>query len=128
MAKSHQPSSLIQQVDLRFQMPRTNDEVFESTNNPNDWFTAKFPEQAQQYGSAFMEGTYTDANGLKRFIPAYLNEDFFAAILGGDKELGHQVVWYPPEATFYFFDYRVEAFCVTTEEKLKVLLSNYLIR
>ena len=128
MAKSPATPSLIQQVDLRFQMPHTDEEASESTNNPNDWFTAKFPEQAQQYGPAFMEGTYTDANGLRRFIPTYLNDDFFAAILGGDKELGHQVVWYPPEETFYFFDYRVDAFCVTTEEKLKLLLSNYLIR
>ena len=128
MGKIHQAPSLIQRVDLRFRMSRTSDEVSENTNNPNDWFTAKFPEQAQQYGPAFMEGTYTDANGLKRFVPACLNEDFFAAILGGDKELGHQVVWYPPEETWYFFDYRVDAFCVTTEEKLKLLLSNYLIR
>ena len=93
MAKSSTASPLIQQVDLRFQMPRTTDEASESTNNPNDWFTAKFPEQAQQYGPAFLEGTYTDANGLKWFIPTYLNEDFFAAILGGNKDLGHQVVW-----------------------------------
>jgi hypothetical protein len=31
-------------------------------------------------------------------------------------------------SSFYFFDYRVDAFCPTTEEKLKLLLSNYLIR
>ncbi len=75
-----------------------------------------------------MEATWTDSDGLKRFIPAYLNEDFFAAILGGDKELGHQVIWFPPEEAWYFYDYRVDAFCQTTEEKLKLLLSNYLIR
>ena len=117
-------------MNVRFRLPSysSSDTADENANNPNDWFAAKFPEQVQQFGAAFMEGTYTDANGLKRFIPAYLNEDFFAAILGGDKELGYQVIWYPPEDTWYFFDYRVDAFCVTTQEKLKLLLSNYLIR
>ena len=126
MAKSNE-ASLMQ--GLRFRLPSYSTNSTEhGTNDPNGWFADKFPEQAQQYGAAFMEGTWTDADGLKRFIPAYLNEDFFAAILGGDKDLGHQVVWYPPEATFYFFDYRVDAFCPTTAEKLKLLLSNYLVR
>jgi len=98
------------------------------TNDPNKWFAERFPEQAEQYGCAFLEGTWTDTDGLKRFIPAYLNEEFFAAILGGDPRLGHRVIYYPPEDTFYFFDYRVNAFCPTTPEKLKLLLSNYLIR
>ena len=124
MAKSNEASISIQ--GLRLRMP--GGEVVESTNDPNRWYAGKFPEQAKQYGPAFMEGTWTDADGLKRFVPAYLNDDFFAAILGGDKELGHQVVWYPPEEKFYFFDYRVDAFCPTTEEKLKLLLSNYLVR
>src|SRR5438067_9483656 len=114
---------------VRYRMPRTSSVVVDDvTNDPNKWFADKFPEQAQQYGGAFLEGTWTDADGLKRFIPAYLNEDFFAAILGGNTELGHQVVWCIQEETFYFFDYRVDAFCPTTEEKLKLLLSNYLVR
>ena len=130
MGKSHQASSLIQPADLRFRLPCYSERntADESANNPNDWFIDRFPEQAEQYGPAFMEGTYTDANGLTRTIPAYLNDDFFAAVLGGDRSLGHQVVWYPPEGTWYFFDPQVEAFCPTTEAKLKLLLSNYLIR
>ena len=128
MAKSKQATQIMQQPNLRFRMPCTSNEVFENANNPNDWFATKFPEQVQQYGSAFLEGTWTDTDGLKRFIPVHLNEDFFAAILGGDKDLGHQVICSPPEETCYFFDYRVDAFCPTTAEKLKVLLSNYLIR
>ena len=125
MGKSHQTPLT---PTLRYRMPHTSDEVFDSANDPNQWFMDRFPEQAQQYGPAFMEGTWTDADGLKHFIPAYLNEDFFAAILGGNRELGHQVVWCPQEEMWYFFDYRVEAFCPTTEAKLKLLLSNYLIR
>lgn len=125
MAKSNEASiSSIQ--GLRLRMP--SGEVVEGTNDPNRWFADKFPEQAQQYGAAFMEGTWIDADGLKRFIPVHLNEDFFAGALGGDKSIGHQVIWFPPEETWYFFDYRVEAFCPTTEEKLKLLLSNYLVR
>lgn len=96
--------------------------------DPNRWFTERFPAQVEQYGPAFMEGTFQDGNGLKRWVPAYMNEDFFAAIIGGSPELGHQVVYYPQEDTFYFFDYRVDAFCPVSEEKLKLLLSNYLIR
>ena len=126
MAKSNQASLM---PSLRFRLPSYSSNGTEhGTNDPNKWFADRFPEQARQYGAAFIEGTYIDADGLKRFIPAYLNEDFFAAILGGDKNLGHQAVWYPPEETWYFFDYRVDAFCPTTEEKLKLLLSNYLIR
>ena len=125
MAKSNEASiSNIQ--GLRFRLPSYLTGI--PTNDPNRWFAEMFPEQAQQYGAAFIEGTWVDADGLKRFIPVSLNEDFFAAALGGDKSIGHQVIWFPPENTWYFFDYRVEAFCPTTEEKLKLLLSNYLIR
>jgi len=75
-----------------------------------------------------MEGTWTDGDGLKRFIPAYLNEDFFAAMLGGDGRLGHQIVYCCHEETFYFYDGRVDAFFPVGEDKLKLLLSNFLIR
>lgn len=131
MGKGNQASALTSPGGLRFRLPSCspNDTADESaTNDPNQWFADKFPEQVGRYGPAFMEGAWNDTDGLKHFIPAYLNEDFFAAILGGDKSLGHQVVWYPPEETFYFFDYRVDAFCPTTEAKLKLLLSNYLVR
>jgi hypothetical protein len=117
MAKSYE-------TPLRLRMPGGE----EFTNDPNKWFADKFPEQVVQYGAAFMEGTWTDADGLTRLIPVHMNDDFFAVALGGDKSSGHQVVWFPQEETFYFFDYRVDAFCPTTEEKLKLLLSNYLIR
>lgn len=124
MAKSDQ--TLIQQSQLRFRMPRTSSA--DSTNDPIKWFADRFSEATEQYGPAFLEGTWIDADSLKRFIPAYLNEDFFAAILGGDRRLGHRLVFYPPEDCFYFYDYRVDAYCPTTEEKLKLLLSNYLVR
>ena len=65
MAKSNEASINIQ--GLRLRMP--GGEVVESTNDPNMWFAEKFPEQAQQYGPAFMEGTWTDTDGLKRLHP-----------------------------------------------------------
>ena len=98
------------------------------SNNPNQWFADKFPAATEQYGPAFMEGAWADDNGLNRFIPTYMNEDFFGALLGGDSRIGIRVVYYPPEDAFYFYDYMVDAYCPTTEEKLKLLLSNYLIR
>jgi len=98
------------------------------TGNANEWFKEKFPDAAKTYGPAFMEATVVDPDGVKQFIPAFLNDDFFAGILGGDSRLGHKVVYFAPEDTFYFYDPRVDAFCVTSEEKLKLLLSNYLVR
>src|SRR5438093_11373494 len=104
MAKSNSTQISLQQPNqLRFRMPRTYGAARDDVcNDPNKWFADKFPEPAQQYGAAFLEGTWTDADGLKHFIPAYLNEDFFAAILGGDKRSGHRVVYFPAENTFYF--------------------------
>jgi len=127
MAKSNKTKIFTCEPVVHYRMPRIFRRVPDSASDPNRWFSDKFPEQAQQYGAAFLEGAYTDSNGLKRFIPAYLNEDFFAALLGGDKRLGHHVVYCLQEETFYFFDYRVDAYCPTTEQKLKVLISNYLI-
>ena len=114
---------------MRFRMPPTSNEAAtESVNDPNQWFAERWPEQAEQYGPAFLEGTWVDGDGLKRWVPAYLNDDFFSAILGENRSLGHQVVYFPAENAWYFYDFKVDAFCPTTEAKLKLLLSNFLIR
>lgn len=73
MAKNDARQIMIQQPQpFRVRMPQVgghqNDDVI--TNDPTKWFADKFPEQAQQYGAAFLEGTCTDAKGLKRLIPA----------------------------------------------------------
>lgn len=123
------PASMSKRAhDLLCWTPYESSAVSEETNRPNKWFAAKFPKQTELYGPAFMEVTLSDADKLDRIIPVYPNNDLFAAILGGDPDLGHQVLWYPPEATFYFFDSKVNAFCPTSEDKLKLLVSNYLIR
>ncbi len=71
---------------------------------------------------------HNDQYGFEIITPAFPNHDFFAGMLAGCKRLGYQVIYYPPEKTFYFYDYEVEAFCPTTEGKLRLLISNYLIR
>ena len=56
-----------------------------------------------------------------------MNDDFFAGLLGGDRNLGHQVVFYVPEQQWCFYDCQFDYFVPTTEEKLMILLSQYLI-
>jgi len=77
-------------------IPKTGN--FYPNLDPNEFFKRRFPEQTDKFGQAF-------------FGTEQLSADFFAAVLRGDKRLGHQVVWYAPEDTFYFHDFRVEAFC-----------------
>ncbi|MFZ4776924.1 MAG: hypothetical protein ACOYM3_16265 [Terrimicrobiaceae bacterium] len=91
--------------------------------SPNLWFHLRFPEQAKRYGNAFLEET-TDGG----VCPVLLNTDIFGAILGGEKGLGHQVVFCPWESQWYYHDPVVEAFCPTTTAKLQILASNYLIK
>lgn len=95
--------------------------------DPMEYFSMRFPDQTGRFGPAFFGSS---AVGLTRtiFIPDSINEDLFAAILGGDRRLGHQVVWSAEENTFYYYDFRKGAFCQTTEEKLNLLTSNWLIR
>ncbi|MEI7987385.1 MAG: hypothetical protein WCI55_17335 [Armatimonadota bacterium] len=97
-------------------------------NTPNGFFLDLFPQQTETWGPAFLEATYIDADGLTRNSPCEINTDFFASILGGDERLGHQTVYYAPEKSFNFHDYSERAFLPVAESKLKLLLSNYLLR
>ena len=94
---------------------------------PNQWFADKFPDQTLAFGSAFL---HAKRNSLDSdiCIPLFPNDDFFAAAIGGAKNFGHQVVYLPSEDVFYFYDYHPDAFCFVSEAKLKILLSNYMIR
>jgi len=96
-------------------------------HTPNHWFASKFPIQNRTFGRAFFEEHITNLQGSQFIRPSVLNEDFFAAILGGEKRLGHQMVHLPADG-FWFKDPRVDAFCPTSDEKVEVLLSNYFIR
>lgn len=118
------------QVRARLRLPNycDSDTVCDNVNDPNGWFTSKFPGAAAKYGAAFLETKCEDDELLIRTTPVILNEDFFASTLGGDRRLGHHVVFYRPENTFYFYDYREDAYCPTTEAKLQLLVSNHLVR
>jgi hypothetical protein len=79
---------------------------------PNAWLVQRYPEQFHQFGSPFLE--VSDAN---QTICASINTDFFAACLGGRRDLGHHVVYFEPECAFYFKD-SDNIFRSTTPEKL----------
>ena len=94
---------------------------------PSGWFSAMFPDQTLSFGTAFFEETARGISGSMVIRPSVINEDFFAAMLGGERRLGHKVVYLPGDG-FWFKDPRVDAFCPTTDKKVEVLLSNYLVK
>ena len=120
MAKETAP----QKPALSFSMPGAGDR----TNDPNGWFAERFPDAVDKFGPAFLEAFWIDAHLQKNVIPAHLNIDFFASVLGGDPRLGHQVVFHSQETRWYYFDPMVDAYVPTTEEKLQLLLSNILVK
>jgi len=94
---------------------------------PAEWFSKKWPRQASVFGCPFLETTCTDEYGFQTTNPIALNELFFASILS-DARLGHKVVYYTPDEQFYFRDVRENgAFKPTTEAKLRILISRYLL-
>lgn len=98
-------------------------------NTASEWFSKRWARQAEEFGCPFLEARYTDSNEEKHVNPIALNEIFFAGILAGDANLGHKVVFYTPDETFYFRDPREGGlFRPTTEEKLKTLLSLYMLQ
>jgi hypothetical protein len=97
-------------------------------STPGEWFAARFPEQAKTYGPPILEAVYADDDHGNRINAVALNEDFFAGVLGGDKQLGHHLVFYLPEQQFYFLDNRTGNYTPTSEQKLLLLLSQYLIQ
>jgi hypothetical protein len=113
---------------LRLPQFTSEDLQSETPHNPNLWFAKMFPLAARDFGPAFLQRTHDQGDGLPRFFPEELNIDFFASALGGDPLLGHRLVFYQPEETFYFFDPRLLCYCPTSEDKLVALLSSYLIR
>ena len=91
-----------------------------------EYFCLKNPEHARRYGPPVLEAVFTES-GLKRSQPIHLNEDFFCGVLGSDRRIGHHLVFYLPDQTFYFYDSRFDYYCRTSEEKVMLLLSQILI-
>lgn len=119
--KLKMPNPEMAERRLPFQAPNV------PLTEPNKWFADRFPEQTSNFGSAFLEAKISNIL-TDLYIPVFLNDDFFAAAIGGDRRLGHQIVYAEHEDVFYFFDYGVNAFCPVSEAKLKILASNLLIR
>jgi hypothetical protein len=94
----------------------------------SEWFSKRWPQQAETYGTPFLEAKFFDGDQEKHVNPIALNEIFFASILAGNQELSHKLVYYTPDEEFYFKDPREGGiFKPTTEEKLKTLLSLYIL-
>jgi hypothetical protein len=95
---------------------------------PSEWFSKRWHQQAETFGTPFLEAKFLDGNLEKHVNPIALNDIFFASILAGNQELGHKIVYYTPDEAFYFKDPREAGiFKPTTEDKLKTLLSLYIL-
>ena len=96
---------------------------------PSEWFSKRWPEQAETFGTPFLEAKLHDGDLEQHVNPLSLNEIFFASILAGSETMGHKVVYYSPDEEFYFKDPREGGiFKPTTEDKLKTLLSLYILQ
>ena len=71
---------------------------------PNAWFVQRYPEAYANHGSPFLEVVETVEDFLEDVLPMGLNYDFFAAVLGGRKDLGHHVIYLEGELAWYFRD------------------------
>lgn len=94
---------------------------------PSSWFGSKFPEVQERFGQAFFEETAVGLLGRTVIRASVINEDFFAAILAGEKRLGHRMVYLPGEG-FLYHDPKVHAFVNTSDRKVEILLSNYMMK
>lgn len=106
---------------------RSFDFCREEDSTPENWFTLKFPVEVRRYSAPFLFQPVVNGLSHHAIRPQLLNEDFFAAMLGGERGLGHQIVYCPGDG-FWFWDPAVEAFCPTTDAKMEILLSNYLVK
>lgn len=106
--------------------PHSNPEQATSWT-PSSWFGSRFPEIKERFGRAFFEEPVVGLNGSPLIRASVINEDFFAAMLGGEKRLGHRMVYLPGEG-FLYNDPKVNAFANTSAQKVGIVLSNYLIR
>lgn len=94
--------------------------------SPNQWFAERYPLQTKQYGAAFLQSV-EEHQGWKLIRLQSINQQFFAAILGGVQRLGHRVVYLRDSACFFFKD-ADGLFKPTTEQKLQTYLACLLMK
>jgi len=95
---------------------------------PSEWFSCKFPNKEKIWGCPFLELKEDTVEGFSKINPLSANLDFLAAILGGDENMGHKVIYLEGESQFYFQDQPSGIFKPTSNEKLANLLRALLMR
>jgi hypothetical protein len=83
------------------------------------YFAELFPDAAKQYGCPFVEIRDVQIDGSLIVTPVSINVDFFAGALGGDRRLGHSIVYYEPEMQFYYREPHLQLYKTTAAEKLQ---------
>jgi hypothetical protein len=100
----------------------------ENTETASIWFAKRFPDAVKKHGVPFVEVRETSRDGFSRITPISINVDFFAAVLGGDPELRHSVVYFEPEMQFYYREPMQGIYKPTTPEKLQNYFRAMLMR
>lgn len=95
--------------------------------SPSEWFAAEFPDVAKQWGPAFLEITYSSPSQPDRVRPVSMSLEFFVGVLSGQKAFGHDVIYDQSAGIFYFRDFD-GCYTPTSEERLKTVLSQHLLR
>jgi len=113
------PAALTKPHNLRLAERNNGISGFEPAHQPsaNSWWVERYPEAFANHGSPFLELFEPLDNFSHQVLPITINTDFFAAVLGGRKDLGHHVVYYECEMAWYFRD-SDGIYKPTTAEKL----------
>ena len=104
---------------LELNLPKPEWAATRQKLTPAIWFAEKFPDQTNQFGCPFLEMRESSCDGFSRVNPISINIDFFAAMLGGDKRLGHSVIYFEPELQFYYREPMQNIYKSTSPEKLQ---------
>ena len=80
------------------------DQQHQEPKTPNEWFVQRYPWSYENHGSPFLELVQPIDQFTVQVMPITINHDFFAAVLGGRKDLGHHVIYFEPEMQWYFRD------------------------
>lgn len=89
----------------------------EPPKDPNEWFVQRYPYAYQMHGSPFLLLHEPGNDTYKPIMPVTLNMPFFAQILGGRRDLGHHVIYFEAECSWYFKDCD-GLYKITTSDKL----------
>jgi hypothetical protein len=89
----------------------------QTPTTPNQWFVQRYPDQYDQYGSPFLELTQPIDQFTSQILLVTINQDFFAAVLGGRRDLGHHIIYYECECNWYYKDVD-NVYKPTTADKL----------